>query len=100
MRNQLLIVAIGRRFAEEQSCEGELQGGGVAIDHLLGDVQEDAVVVFVRVVQRTVRHEEEVFRGQAEGVRGCGSDGSADLLQMNRCYRFAIAAFSHTICVN
>lgn len=45
-----LIVAIGRRFAEEQSREGELLGGGVAIDHLLGNVQEDAVVVFVRVV--------------------------------------------------
>ena len=45
-----LIVAIGRCFAEEQPRESELQGGGVAIDHLLGDVQEDAVVVFVRVV--------------------------------------------------
>lgn len=45
-----LIVAVRRRFAEEQSRESELQGGGVAIDHLSGNVQEDASALLVRVV--------------------------------------------------
>ena len=54
------IVAVCRSVAEEQSCKGKLQGCGVPIDHLPGDVQEDAVSLLVRVIQRTVRHEEEV----------------------------------------
>jgi len=41
----------------------------VAKEELLGDVQENAVVVLVRVAQRTVWHEEEIRRGQPEGVR-------------------------------
>ena len=45
-----LNIAVGRRFAEEQPRESELQGGSVAIDHLCGDVQKDAVSLFIRVV--------------------------------------------------
>lgn len=46
----LLNVAIRSCFAEEQSRESELQSGGVAIDHLSGNVQEDAVLFFVHVL--------------------------------------------------
>lgn len=46
----LLNVAIRRRFAEEESRECELKGGSVAIDHLFWNVQEDAVVLFVRII--------------------------------------------------
>ena len=45
----LLIVAVSRSFAEEEPREGELQGGGVTIDHLFWNVQEDAVILFVRI---------------------------------------------------
>lgn len=76
----LLIVAVSHCFAEEEPREGELHGGGVAIDHLPGDVQEDAVALLVRVVQRPVRHEEEVLRGKSERICRDGGDGSADLL--------------------
>lgn len=57
----LLNVAIRSCFAEEQSRESELQGGSVPIGHLPGDVQEDAVALLVRVVQRAIRHKEEVL---------------------------------------
>ena len=71
----LLIVAESRSFAEDQSRERELPRDRIAIDRLFRDVQEDAVVVLVCVkVQRTVRHEEEVLGGQAEGVGGGGGD--------------------------
>ena len=93
----LLIVAVCRRFAEEQSREGELQGGGVAIDHLPGDVQEDAVALLVRVIQRSVRHEEEVLRSQPEGVRRGGGDGGADLLKLDGRNGCAIVPVAHAI---
>lgn len=95
-----LQVAVCRPIAEEQSRECELQGGGVTIDHLPGDVQEDAVVVLVRVVQRTVRHQEEVFRGQPERVRGGGGDVRADLLKLDGCSPQTIVTRTNTINVN
>lgn len=76
----LLIVAVSRCFAEEQPRESELQGGGVPIGHLPGDVQEDAVSLLVRVVQRAVRHEEEVLRSQIERVRRGGGNCGTYLL--------------------
>ena len=100
MRNQLLIVAVSRCFAEKQSRESELQGGGVTIDHLSGNVQEDTVPLFVRVVQRAVRHEEEVLRGQVERVRGGGGDGGADLLKLDGGSKPAVVAEPHAVQMN
>ena len=75
----LLIVTVRRRTAERQSRERELLRGSVPIDHLPGNVQEDVVPFLVLVIQGAVRHEEEIFRGQTESVRGCGGDGKAYL---------------------
>ena len=44
------IILVRRRVAEEESGEGELEGGGVAIDHLAGDVQIDGVALVVHIV--------------------------------------------------
>ena len=93
----LLIIAVRRRFAEEQSREGELHGGGVAINHLPRDVQEDAVALLVRVIQRSVRHEEEVLRSQPESVRGGGGDGGADLLQLDGGGEPTVVAEPHAV---
>lgn len=59
----LSVVAIRCAVAVEQPREGELPRGAVTIDQLRGNVQEDAVALLVRVVQRAVRHQEEVLRG-------------------------------------
>ena len=75
-----LIIVICGIIAEEQPRESELQGGGVTIDHLFWNVQEDAVILLVRVVQRAVRHEEEVLRSQIERVRRGGGNCSTYLL--------------------
>ena len=56
-----LIVAERRRTAVEQPRERELQGGGVPIDHLPGNVQENVAPFLVHVFQGAVRHEEEIF---------------------------------------
>ena len=39
----MLIILVRRRGAEEESGEGKLEGGGVTIDHLGGDVLPRAV---------------------------------------------------------
>lgn len=77
----MLIVTIFRDIREEQPREGELLRGGVPDDQLRRDVEENPVVVLVRVVQRAVRHQEEVLRGQPERVRGGGGDIAAVLIQ-------------------
>ncbi len=81
----LLVICILRRFTEKQPRERELLRDAVPIDLLRRNVQEDAVVVLVCVVQRTVRHHEEVLRGQTERVRGGGSKVSSDLIQGDGC---------------
>ena len=75
-----LIIAVRRPVTEEQPRERELLRGGVAEDQLTRNVQEYSVVMLIRVVQRTVRHEEEILRGQSERVRGRGGDVSAGLV--------------------
>ena len=57
----LLVVTVRRPVTEEQPRERELLRGGVPIDHLPGDVQEDVVALFVLVIQGAVRHEEEIL---------------------------------------
>ena len=79
----LSLITIQRRLGDGESCEGELEGGGVAPDQLRVDVEEDAVVVPVRVVERARRHVEEVLRGQPEGVHRRGHQVCADLLERN-----------------
>ena len=96
---RLLIVAVRRRVAEEQPRERELLRDAVPIDLLRRNVQEDAVVVLVRVVQRTVRHHEEVLRGQTERVRGGGRDVGAGYVEGHLGYRTAIMAVTHTFLV-
>ena len=96
----LLIVAVCRRFAEEQTRESELQSGGVTIDHLFWNVQEDAVILFVRVVQRAIRHEEEVLRCQIKCVC-CGSRNfCTNLLKLDGCSPQAIVTCTNTINMN
>ena len=56
-----LVVAVRRPVAEEQSRECKLQGGGVPIDHLPGNVQEDVDPFLIHVIQGTAWHEEEIF---------------------------------------
>ena len=46
----MLIILVSRRGAKEESGEGELEGGGVAIDQLAGNVQIVVVVLLVHVV--------------------------------------------------
>ena len=76
-----LIVAVCRSFAVEQSRKGELPRSTVTKDQLPGDVQEDAVALLVRVVQRAVRHVKEVLRGQVKRVCGNSRDIQAVLLE-------------------
>ena len=92
-----LIVTVRRRAAVEQPRERELLRGGVPIDHLPGNVQENVAPFLVHVFQGAVRHEEEIQRSQSESVRGCGGDGGTYLLNMDGCCCRAIVAFSHTI---
>lgn len=63
-----LQIAVCRLAAEKQPCESELQGGGVAIDQLSGNVQVGVQTRLIHIVQRTVRHQEEVPRGEIERV--------------------------------
>ena len=95
----VLIILVRRRVAEEESGEGKLEGGGVAIDHLAGDVQVVVVVLIVRVVQRTVRHKEEVLRGEVERVGRDGIDGVTRLLKLHGSRGRAIVPLTHTIYV-
>ena len=88
---QLYITATGhwlkviiRRFSGvEQPCEGELEGGGVALHQLRGDVEVGVVPTITRA-QRPRRHVEEIFARQPERVRGRGRDVRANLLKGDR----------------
>ena len=88
---QLYITATGhwlkviiRRFAGvKQPGEGELEGGGVALHQLRGDVEVRIVAALARA-QRPRRHVEEIFARQPERVRGRGRDGRAHLLKGDR----------------
>ena len=76
---QLYITATGhwlkviiRRFAGvKQPREGELEGGGVALHQLRGDVEVSIVPTLARA-QRPRRHVEKVKARQLERVRGRG----------------------------
>ncbi len=94
------LVRVQLFFGDGQAGEGELEGGGVAPDQLRGDVEEDAVVVLVRVVERARRHVEEVLRGQPEGVHSRGHQVCADLLQLDRRRGRTVVALAHTVHVN
>ncbi len=96
----LSIILIQRSRCDGQAGEGELEGGGVAVNQLRGDVEEDAVVVLVHIVERARRHVEEVFRGQPEGVHRRGHQVCADLLQLDRRRGRTVGALAHTVHVN
>ena len=82
--SSILSIVFKLRFlGDGQAGEGELAGGGVAVNQLRGDVEEDAVVILVHIVERARRHVEEVLRGQPEGVHRRGHQVRADLLERN-----------------
>jgi len=91
------IVRVFRHRGEKQPSECELLRDAVPIDQLLRYVQINSVVVLVRVVQRAIRHIEEVVCGQTECVRGGGGDGGADLNQRDGSGLYADMTVSHTI---
>ena len=95
-----LIVTVCRCITEEQSRKGELLGGGVPIYQLPRNVQENAIVILVRVVQRTIGHEEEVLRGQPEGVSGGGGDVSINHVKSYLSHKIAVVSVPNTIAVN
>ena len=74
-----LIVTVYCSVAERQPRERELQGGSVPIDRLRRDVQEEVVPFLILIIQRAIRHKEEVPRGQTERVCGRGGDNGAGL---------------------
>ena len=87
---QLYITATGhwlkviiRRFSGvKQPREGELEGGGVALNQLRGDVEVSIVPTLARA-QRTCRHVEKVKARQSERVCGRGCDDSAYCIYTN-----------------
>ena len=94
------IILIQRSRCDGQAGEGELEGGVVAVNHLRGDVKEDAVVVLVHIVERARRHVEEVLRGQPEGVYRRGHQVRADLLELDRRRGRTIIAVTLAVYVN
>ena len=96
----LLFVRVFRIIREEQPREGELLRGRVTIDQLRRDVEENPVVVLVRVVQRTVRHHEEIFRGQPESVRGGSSDVRAVYRDVHPSHCSTTVTMMHTIAMD
>ena len=79
-----ILIVIIRWFASvEQPSEGELEGGGVALHQLRGDVEVSIVPTLARA-QRPRRHVEEIFARQPERVRGRGCDVRAYLLKGDR----------------
>ena len=78
-----LKVIIRRFSGVEQPSEGELEGGGVALHQLRGDVEVGIVPTLARA-QRPRRHVEKVKARQPERVRCRGRDGRAYLLKGDR----------------
>ena len=97
LQTQHLIIPIRRPTAEEQPRKGELPGGAVSIYQLFGNVQEDVVALLVRVVQRAVRHQEEVLRGQVKRVCGNSRDIRAVLLELYGGGNRTVGAVTHAI---
>ncbi len=93
----MLIVRIQWRGRKRQPRERKLQRGGVTPDQLFRNVQVDAIVVLVCVVQRTVRHQEEVVRSEVEGVRGRRGHKRARLLHNHRSRPVADMSVAHAI---
>lgn len=94
-----LLIAIQRSFAEGESSEGELEGGGVAPDELCGDVQKGELRIF-RIMQRSRRHVEEVLRGEVKGVQRGYVPGIPDIVQGDSCDKLADVAMTLAILVD
>ena len=96
----LSLVRVQLFFGDGQACEGKLQGGSVAEDQLGGDVQIDAVVVPVRVVERARRHVEEVLRSEATRVQRGHGVAALHLLQRHSGGFRTFVAMTLTVNVN
>ena len=96
-RTLLSLITIQRRLGDGESCEGELLGGSVAENQLRGDVQIDAVVVPVRVDERSRRHVEEVLRGEVKGVHRGGSKSERQVLENHFGHFAALVPIIHAV---
>ena len=91
-----LKVIILRLVGIEQPREGELEGGGVSLHQLRGDVEVGIVPTLARD-QRTCRHVEEILAGQPERVRGDGADDPSHRVNVCAEETAALGAVSLTI---